>query len=354
MATATKDYYEILGVKKDASQDDVKRTFRRLARKYHPDLNPGDKTSEQKFKEINEAYEVLSDPKKRADYDQFGKTPFEAGGGFEGFKPRDFSFDFGGDADIFSNLFGTRRAEEMPLRGPDLMTSLEITLEEAYKGVTKPLTLTREIPCSICSATGAESSRICSICKGAGMVQQGRGFFRMSQTCPACKGRGRMTTKVCRPCGGSGHTVITETIKVKIPAGANTGSRLKLQGMGGAGVKGGPAGNLYIELTVKTHQVFKRDGDDVYADVPVTIGEAVLGGKINVPTLDGYAAMTLPSGTDSGKKFKLKGKGIHNNRTGVKGDEYVAIKIVVPKRLSERAKNSLKDIEASYEEKPKR
>lgn len=353
MATTTKDYYDILGVKKDASQDEIKRSYRRLARKYHPDLNPGDKTAEQKFKEINEAYEVLGDPKKRADYDRFGKTPFEAGQGFEGFRPYGFDFDFAG-TDIFSDLFGTRRTEEMPLRGPDLLTSLEIPLEEAYKGVTKPITLRREIPCSICNATGAEASQTCSNCKGAGTVQQGRGFFRLSQTCPACKGRGRIITKACKPCSGSGRTVITETVKVKIPPGADTGSRLRLQGMGGAGVKGGPSGNLYIEITVRPHPVFKRDGNDIYVDVPVTVGEAVLGGKINVPTLDGSAAMTLPPGTDSGKKFKLRGKGIPNTKTGIKGDEFVVIKIVVPRHVSEKAKNALRDIEASYEGKPRR
>lgn len=344
MVTATKDYYEVLGVKKDASQDEIKKAYRRLARKYHPDLNPGDKTAEQKFKEINEAYEVLGDSKKRAEYDQFGKIPpFEA---FEGFRP--FDFGFGGFEDMFSDLFGMRKSEEMPIRGSDLVTRLDITLEEAYRGATKPITITKEIPCSICNGTGAEASQACSKCRGTGAIQQGRGFFRLTQTCPACRGRGNIITKVCKSCRGSGVTVITETIKIKIPPGADTGSRLKLTGMGGAGIKGGPPGNLYVELTIRPHSTFKRDGDDIYVEVPVTIGEAVLGGKINVPTLDGYATMTLPPGTDSGKKFKLKGKGIPNPKTRTNGDEYVTIKIVVPKTVTNKVKEALQEMEKAY------
>ncbi|MBI4653664.1 MAG: molecular chaperone DnaJ [Nitrospirae bacterium] len=349
MTTATKDYYEMLGVKRDASQDEIKRAFRKLARKYHPDLNLGDKSSEQKFKEINEAYEVLGDPKKRADYDQFGKTPFEAGArGFEGFRPFDFGFDFGGAEDIFANLFGSRRGEEIPLRGADLATSIEISLEEAYKGVSKPITLTREISCSACKGTGAETSQTCSNCKGAGVIQQGKGYFRVSQTCPSCKGAGKIITKACKSCRGSGTVLVTETIKVKIPPGAHTGSRLKLKGMGGAGIKKGHLGNLYIELTVKPHAVFKRDGDDIYVDMSVSIGEAVLGGKIEVPTLDGQVTMTLPPGTDSGKKFKLKGKGIPNTKIGIRGDEYVTIKIVVPKKVTDKMREALKEVEKAY------
>jgi len=349
MATATKDYYEILGVKKDASQDEIKRAYRRLARKYHPDLNPGDKAAEQKFKEINEAYEVLGDPKKRADYDQFGTIPpFEPGAGFEGFRP--FGFDFGRvfEEDIFSDLFRGFRHEEVPLRGSDLETSLEISIEEAYRGVTKSITVTREVVCKACGGSGAEDFQACANCKGSGSLQQKKGFFRLNQVCPVCKGKGKTVTKICKACRGNGSTVTTETIKVKIPPGADTGSRVKLKGMGGAGVRGGPAGNLYIELTVKPHPVFKRDRDDIYVEVPVTIGEAILGGKISVPTLDGTVTMTLPPGTDSGKKFKLKGKGIPNTRTGVKGDEFVVIKIVVPKTVTEKTKEALQEVEKAY------
>jgi molecular chaperone DnaJ len=347
MVTATKDYYEILGVKKDASQDEIKRAYRRLARKYHPDLNPGDKTAEQKFKEINEAYEVLGNSKKRAEYDQFGTVPPFEGTGFEGFRP--FDFGFGGAEDIFSDLFrGFRYEEEIPLKGVDLETGLEITLEEAYRGVTKPITLTREVTCKACGGSGAEALQTCHNCKGTGSLQQKKGLFRLSQTCPSCKGRGKTATKICKACRGSGSTVITETIKVKIPPGANTGSRVKLKGMGGTGIRGGPSGNLYIEIKVKPHSVFKRDGDDIYVEVPVTVGEAILGSKISVPAIDGTVTMTLPPGTDSGKKFKLKGKGVPNTRTGVKGDEFVIIKIVVPKTVTAKTKEALQEVEKAY------
>ena len=347
MTTTTKDYYEILGVKKDASQEDIKRAYRRFARRYHPDLNPGDKNAEQKFKEINEAYEVLGDPKKRQDYDRFGKTPFGAEG-FEGFTMRDFGFDFGGGEDIFSSLFGHFGGEEMPLKGHDLETRLDISLEEAYKGVTKPIAVTREVSCKACGGSGAEASQTCSSCKGSGSIQQKRGFFRISQPCPVCKGSGKVIKKVCSACRGNGSTVITETVKVKIPPGADTGSRVKLKGMGGAGTMGGPPGDLYIRLTVRPHPVFKRDGNDVYVEVPVTVGEAILGGKISVPTLDGNVTMTLPAGTDSGKKFRLKGKGIPGIRTGVKGDEFVVIKIAVPKTVTAKTREALKEIEKAY------
>ncbi|GBD97507.1 MAG TPA: molecular chaperone DnaJ [Nitrospirae bacterium] len=348
MATTTSDYYEILGVKKSASTDEIKKAYRRLARKYHPDLNPGDKAAEKKFKEINEAYEVLSDSKKRAEYDRFGKTDFEGAPGFEGFKTQDFGFGPGGVEDMFSDLFGRFRHEEAPLRGADISTRLDISLEEAYKGVTKQMTLTREVPCKSCGGTGAETSQLCSHCKGTGSIKQSRGVFRLSRPCPACKGSGKIISKVCKACRGSGSTLSTDTIKVRIPPGADTGSRVKLRGMGGAGVKGGPAGDLYIELGVRPHSTFKRDGNNIYVDVPVTVTEATLGGKIKVPTLDGTVTMTLPPGTDSGKKFKLKGKGIPDRKTGVRGDEFAIIKIVVPKKVSNKTKEALREIEKAY------
>lgn len=348
MATATEDFYERLGVKKDASTDEIKKAYRKLARKYHPDLNPGDSAAEKKFKEINEAYEVLSDSKKRTEYDQFGKSAFEGAQGFEGFGAQDFGFGFGGAQDIFSDLFGGFGRENVPLKGADLSTHLDISLEEAYKGVTKAISLTREVACKSCGGTGAEASQTCSTCKGAGSVKQSRGVFRLSQPCPACKGRGKIVTKACKTCRGNGSTVVTETIKVKIPPGADTGSRVRLKGMGGAGAKGGPSGNLYIELTVRSHPMFKRDGNNIYVEVPVTVVEAVLGGKIKVPTLDGSVSMTLPAGTDSGKKFRLKGKGIPNKRTGITGDEFAVIKIIVPKNVSGKTKTALEEIEKAY------
>jgi molecular chaperone DnaJ len=348
MSTATQDYYEILGVKKDASTDEIKKAYRRLARKFHPDLNPGDKAAEKKFKEINGAYEVLSDSKKRAEYDQYGKASLEGAHGFGGFRTHDFGSGFGGVEDIFSDLFGSFRQEQAPLRGANLSTHLDISLEETYKGVTKPITLTREVSCKSCGGTGAESSQLCSNCKGTGSIKQSRGVFRLSQPCPACNGTGKIISKACKLCRGSGSVVVKDTIKVKIPPGADTGSRVKLKGMGGAGVKGGPAGDLYIELGVRPHSIFKRDGNNIYVDVPVTVVEAVLGGKIKVPTLDGTVTMTLPPGTDSGKKFKLKSKGVPNRKTGVRGDEFAVIKIIVPKKVSNKTKEALEEIGKEY------
>ncbi len=351
MSTGTQDFYELLGVKKDTSADEIKKAYRRLARKYHPDLNPGDTAAEKKFKEINEAYEVLSDPKKRKEYDQYGKTPFEGAQGFDGFGgfgTGNYGFGAGGAEDIFSNLFNSFRHDGGPLRGADLSTRFDISLEEAYNGVTKPLTLTREVACKKCGGTGAESSKTCSQCKGAGSVKQSRGVFRLSQPCPACQGSGKIISKACASCRGGGSTVITDTIKVKIPPGADTGSKVKLRGMGSAGTMGGPAGDLYIELGVKPHPTFKRDGNNIYVDVPVTVIEATLGGKIKVPTLDGTVTMTLPPGTDSGKKFKLKGKGVPQRKTGVRGDEFAVIKIVVPKKVNERTKEALEEIGKAY------
>lgn len=348
MSTTTQDYYQTLGVGKEASADEIKKAYRKLARKYHPDLNPGDNTAEKKFKEINEAYEVLSDKKKRTEYDQFGKATFEGGQGFDGFRSHDSGFGTGGAEDIFSNLFRSFRHEDVPQRGEDLVTSFAISLEEAYKGVTKPITLTREISCKRCGGSGAETSHACSQCKGSGSIRQSRGVFKLSQPCPSCRGRGKIVSKACAICRGSGSASVNETIKVKIPPGADTGSRVKLRGIGSAGVMGGPAGDLYIELEVKPHSTFKRDGDSIYVDIPVTIMEATLGGKIKVPTLDGTVTMTLPPGTDSGKKFKLKGKGIPHRKTGTRGDEFAVINIVVPKKVTDKTKEALEEIEKAY------
>jgi molecular chaperone DnaJ len=350
MSATTQDYYETLGVKKAATTDEIKKAYRRLARKFHPDLNPGDKNSEKKFKEINAAYEVLSDSKKRADYDQFGKTEFEPGPGYEGFRARGSDFGYGGGEDIFADLFRNFRQEDIPLKGADLVTSLDISLEEAYKGATKSISLKKEVLCKTCSGSGAETSQTCSHCSGVGSIKQSRGLFRMSQPCPVCKGSGKVITRVCKACKGKGAGVAAETIKVKIPPGAETGSRIKLKGMGGAGVRGGPPGDLHIELTVRQHHLFKREGNDINVEVPVTFVEAVIGGKIQVPTLDGTVTMTLPSGTDSGKKFRLKGKGIPGRKTGVRGDEFAVIKIMVPKTVNAKTKEALDEIEKAYKE----
>lgn len=352
MASDVKDYYKTLGVNKDTSQDEIKKAFRKLARKYHPDLNPGDKTSEQKFKEINEAYGILSDPKKRSEYDQFGSSPFGAGGpGYEGFR----TYDFGGFGDVFADLFGARRgAEAAYAKGPDMIMGLDLTLEEAFSGVTKTISFNREAPCSACNGTGAESSQVCSVCNGRGTVQTSKGFFKMAQPCAACGGTGRKITKICGTCGGRGKIVRTETVKVKIPAGVDTGSRVKLRGMGGAGTGGSPTGDLHIEITVRHHSVFKRKGDDLYLELPVTFSEAALGARIEVPTIDGIAAMTLPPGTQGGQRMKLTGKGFPSPRSGARGNQYVDIKIIVPKGLDARGKEVLKEVESLYKEDPRR
>lgn len=357
MAPSVKDYYEILGISKGASQDEIKKAFRKLARKYHPDLNPGDKNAEAKFKEINEAYDVLGDEKKRAEYDQYGRSPFEGGG--PGFDYRTFTsgggYDRGGFGDIFSDLFGAGAGTEaVDLRGPDLVMGLDLTLEEAFSGVTKPITFNREITCKTCSGTGAETWRQCDKCKGTGQLGTSRGFFRMAQTCPACGGTGRKITKYCSACAGRGKIVHTESIKVKIPAGVDTGSRIRVRGKGGAGQGAGPAGDLQIELTVKPHSLFTRKGDNLYLDLPVTFGESALGAKIEVPTIDGAAAMTLPPGTQGGQKFKLTGKGFPNPKTGRKGDQFVEIKVAVPKNVPQTAKEAISEIEGLYRESPRK
>ena len=352
-----KNYYEILGVDKKASQDEIKKAFRKLARKYHPDLNAGDKNAERKFKELSEAYDVLGDEKKRAEYDQSGRSPFENGGPGPGFDYRTYTSgdSFGGFGDIFSDLFGAETGTERPgLKGHDLVMHLEMTLEEAFAGVTKSVTFNKEVPCKACDGSGAETYTQCEKCRGTGKAAMSKGFFRMAQQCNACGGTGKKITKSCRPCSGMGKTFHTETIKVKIPAGADTGSRVRLRGMGGAGQGAGPAGDLQIEITVKPHALFTRKGDDLHIEVPVTFGEAALGTKIEVPTIDGVTAMTLPAGTQSGQKFKLSGKGFPSAKTGQRGSQYVTIKIVVPKNIPTTANAALKEIEALYPESPRK
>lgn len=357
MAPAVKDYYKILGIDKRASQDEIKKAYRKYARKYHPDLNPGNKGTEHKFKEINEAYEVLGDEKKKAEYDQFGKSPFDGGGA--GFDFRTYtsgdSFNFGGFGDVFSDLFGAGAVNErVDLRGPDLVMGLDLSLEEAFSGITKSITFSREVSCRNCKSTGAETFQQCGKCKGTGKISVSRGFFKMSQHCNTCGGRGKKITKVCRSCQGKEKIFHTEKIKVKIPAGADTGSRVKVRGMGGAGQGSGPSGDLHIEITLRQHPVFKRKGEDLFVDVPVTFGEAVLGAKIEVPTIDGVAAMTLPAGTQSGQKFKLSGKGFPSSKTGSRGNQFVNIKIAVPKNIPQKAQSAIHEIETLYRESPRK
>jgi molecular chaperone DnaJ len=353
MATAVKDYYNLLGISKDASQDDIKKAFRKLARKYHPDLNPGDKSSEEKFKEINEAYAVLSDPEKRTQYDNAGTT-FEQFGGFEGFRGYggEAGFDF---SDIFGDILGSQ-SEGVPRhgRGEDLLMRVELTLEDAFRGVTRQLTVNRTSQCSKCGGSGAETSQTCAACKGTGHVQSSRGFFRMAQTCPECRGTGRKITSICKNCGGRGETVNTETLSVKIPAGVDDGSIVKLREKGNAGRGRGPAGDLLLEISIRHHPVFTRKGADIYVHLPVTFGEAALGAKVEVPTIDGTSIMKLPPGTQGGQKFKLAGKGFVHPKTKTRGDEFVEIKIAVPKDIPEKAKEAIQVIESLYKKDPRK
>jgi molecular chaperone DnaJ len=352
MATQVKDYYKILGVSKDASQDEIKKAYRKLARKYHPDLNPGDKNAEEKFKEINEAYSVLGDPQKRAEYDRIG-TSFEQFGGFERFKGFDFTetFDFG---DIFSDIFGRRFEEPHYEKGEDILINVELSLEEAFSGVTKSINVSRSVICDLCSGSGAESYQTCQTCKGTGKVQTTKGFFKISSTCPDCHGTGKKVISFCKKCGGNGRIVSVETLKVKIPSGVDNGSIVKLRGLGNSGTGGAPSGDLLIEISITPHPLFKRKGDDIYLQLPVTFGEAILGAKVEVPTIDGSAIMKLPPGTQGGQRFKLSGKGFINPKSKQRGDQYVDIKIVIPTDVPKEALSAIKTIESLYKENPRK
>ena len=353
MATSVKDYYKILGLHEDASQDDIKKAFRKLARKYHPDLNPGDKTSEEKFKELNEAYAVLSDKEKRAQYDSAGTTFEQFGGaqGFGGFSGGE-TFDF---SDIFGDILGAR-TESMTrhARGADILAGVELTLEEAFTGLTRPFSVKRTIQCDKCRGSGAETSQTCPACKGTGHVQTSKGFFKMAQTCPECRGSGIKITSVCKKCAGRGEIFNAENLKVKIPAGVDTGSVVRLKGMGNAGTGRGPAGDLLLEITVRHHPVFTRKENDIYIQLPVTFGEAALGAKVEVPTLDGVSIMKLPPGTQGSQKFKLSGKGFISHNTKTRGDEYVEIKIVVPRDIPDNAREAIQVIESLYKKDPRK
>ncbi len=352
-AAAKRDYYEVLGLPKGASETDVKKAFRKLARKYHPDVNPGDKTAEQKFKEINEAYEVLSDSKKRQQYDQFGHAAFGAGFGEGAGAGAGFGFEGfgqgGGFEDIFGTLFGERAARPRgPQKGEDLSYAVEIDLEDAVFGKTMQVELKRGVTCPACGGTGSQpgtSRQTCSTCRGTGAVTAGRGFMRVSQVCPTCHGEGVVNPNPCRTCGGSGTIPKSERINVKIPAGVDNGSKVRVAGMGGPGVKGGPAGDLYIITRVRPHHYFERKGDNLYSEIPLTVREAALGDKIEIPTVDGLVALTIPPGTQAGQQLKLKGKGVPHLGGGGVGDHYVTVRVVTPRGLSERSKDLLREFD---------
>lgn len=350
---AKRDYYEVLGVPRGASEQDLKSAFRRLAKECHPDRNSGDKDAEQRFKEIAEAYEALKDPQKRAAYDQFGHAAFDGGrGGAGGFGP-DFAASM---SDIFDDLFGEfmggrrgARQRSGRERGADLRFNLEIELGEAYLGKTAQIRAPSSVACEDCSGRGAKPGTkpaSCSTCGGYGKVRASQGFFTIERTCPTCQGRGEVIEDPCPYCSGSGRVTRERTLSVNIPPGVEDGTRIRLAGEGEAGLRGGPAGDLYIFLSIKPHKFFQRDGADVFCRVPISMITAALGGQIEVPTLDGSATrIKVPEGTESGKQFRLKGKGMPVLRSKAQGDLYIQVEVETPKNLTRRQRELLEEFE---------
>lgn len=345
-----RDYYEILGVERSASDEEIKKAYRKMAVKYHPDKNPGDKAAEEKFKELGEAYEALGDPQKRAAYDQYGHAAFDrraygrgAGGGFH--DPMDIFREVFGGGGIFDDLFGGGRAGPAEShRGDDLRHDMELTFEEAASGCEREITVTKPERCDACDGSGAEPgsrARTCSTCGGRGQVITSRGIFSIAQTCPQCQGAGRIVDKPCKTCRGQGRRDRTSTIKLRIPPGVDSGSRLRSAGNGEAGWRGGPAGDLYVILHVKPHEFFQRDGDDLLCEVPISFVQAALGADIEVPTLDGKTVIKVPAGTQPGTMFRLKGRGVRNIQGYGNGDLHVRITVEVPTHLSSAQKAKL-------------
>ncbi len=370
--TSKEDYYELLGVPRKATLKEIRQVYRKLARKYHPDLNPGDKSAEEKFKQIQEAYDVLSDSKKRQMYDQFGFYAENYAGGAPpsaGTGPGEVHFDFGGFdfggaggasfRDLFSRFFHGTDAEPsatQPQAGSDLEYQIQIDFWEAVRGTVKKLTITRLDVCSECRGTGSlgGAQQVCTACGGSGHVTQTSGRMRFNVTCSRCGGTGRLRT-ICRVCGGEGRVRRAETIDVRIPAGVQTGSRVRVPGHGNAGTLGGPPGDLYIITEVQPHAFFERRGDDLFTVVPITVSEATLGAKIEVPTMDGRALLRIPPGTNSGQKFRLREKGVPLARNpGHRGDQYVEVQVVVPKPVDERVRNLLRELGKLAPEDPRR
>ena len=350
-----RDYYEILGVDRNADEKALKSAFRKLAMKYHPDRNPGDAEAELRFKELNEAYQALSDPQSRAAYDRFGHEAFAQGSpggpGGPGFG-NDFS-DF--MSDIFENFFGEARGRRGGghggrERGADLRYNLEISLEEAFSGKAETITIPTSVACEACSGTGAKPGskpRTCPTCGGIGRVRAQQGFFTIERTCPNCHGRGEVIDDPCDSCGGAGRVTRERTLTVNIPAGVEDGTRIRLAGEGEAGLRGGPAGDLYIFLSIKPHAFFQRDGADLYSRVPISMVTAALGGEFTTPTIDGSdAKVKIPAGTQTGKQFRLRGKGMPILRSRDTGDLYIQVVIETPQNLTKRQRELLEEFEA--------
>ena len=349
---AKQDYYELLGVSKSADEKEIKRAYKKLAMQYHPDRTQGDKEKEEKFKEIQEAYEVLSDKQKRANYDQYGHAAFEqgfgAGGG--GFGGADFGDIFG---DMFGDIFGGGgRGRQRVVRGDDLRYDLEITLEEAVKGTTKDIKIHTLAPCETCHGSGAEAGskvETCPHCHGSGRLRRQQGFFVTEQPCHFCHGTGKKIEKPCKTCHGDGRVNKPKNLSVKIPAGVDTGNQLRLSGEGAAGENGAPAGDLYVVIHVKEHHIFERDGNNLYCEVPISFTMAALGGEIEVPTLDGRVKLKIPEETQTGKLFRMRGKGVPSTRSGYAGDLICRIVVETPVKLKEEQKELLRKLEESLE-----
>ncbi len=371
---AQKDFYNTLGVEKGASEAEIKKAYRKLARKYHPDVNPNDPNAEKKFKDISEAYTVLSDPKKRAQYDQFG-DPSAQGfngyhaqgfpGGFEGFGYDASGGGFGeaGMGDIFDMFFGGGRKSRHAARqygnaerGGDLYLNLHVSFDEAFKGMEKEISYQGTNECSKCGGSGIEpgvKQTVCPQCKGAGQINMGRGIFSIAQTCPACGGAGKTRGAPCSSCGGQGGTPALKRISVKIPAGVDNGSKIRLPGKGAPGMGGMPAGDLYIITQVDQHPQFERKGNNLYVDVPITFVEAALGTRIEVPTPEGKSSIKIPEGTDSGKVFRLRSKGFPQLHSSGRGDLYAKIHVVTPKNISKEDRDLLRKFAESHPENPR-
>jgi molecular chaperone DnaJ len=351
---AKRDYYETLGVKRNATEQDIKSAFRRLAKESHPDQNPSDRSAEQRFKELNEAYEALKDPHKRAAYDQFGHAAFDGGmRGAGGFGP-DFASSM---SDIFDDLFGEfmggrrggGRQRTGRERGADLRYNMEITLAEAYVGKTAQIRVPTSVSCETCAGSGAKAGTrptSCPTCAGMGKVRASQGFFTIERTCPTCHGRGEVIADACPTCAGSGRVTKERTLSVNIPAGVEDGTRIRLAGEGEAGLRGGPAGDLYIFLSIKPHEFFQRDGADIFCKVPISMTTAALGGQIEVPTVDGsMTRVKVPEGSESGKQFRLKNKGMPVLRSKMTGDMYIQVEVETPKNLTRRQRELLEEFE---------
>ena len=353
---SAKDYYEILGVSKGTEAAELKKAYRKLAMKYHPDQNPDNPEAEEKFKEINEAYDILKDEQKRAAYDRYGSSAFDGsmGGGPGGGGSGAFS-------DIFEDMFGDfmggqgggRGGRNGSMRGSDLQYTMEMTLEEAYRGKEAKIKIPVNDTCSTCKGSGSESgtaSEDCVTCNGAGRVRQQQGFFTIERTCPTCQGEGSVIKNPCKKCGGGGRTKTSKTLKVKIPAGVETGRRIRLSGEGEAGVRGGSRGDLYVMINVKPHKLFQRDSNKLYCRVPITVTRAALGGEIEVPTIEGTrASVKVPEGTQTGQQFRLRGKGMSMVRSETRGDMYIEIFVETPVNLNKKQKDLLRDLDKSID-----